>query len=135
MDDHSEFLTNSDLMFCPKGHRRWPNEVKARIVAETLEGGVRVRDVADRYGLRPNHLSAWRRLARDGKLVLPAPSVVSGPAPGPMFAPIIVEPVTEPAEQPTLNATLEIVHGDVVVRVGTDTPATRIAEIARALAE
>ncbi|MCG8407706.1 MAG: transposase [Phycisphaerales bacterium] len=135
MDDHSEFLTNSDLIFGPKGHRRWPDEVKARIVAETLEDGVRVREVADRYGLRPNHLSAWRRLARDGKLVLPAPAVASGPAPGPVFAPMIVEPETEPAEHLTPNATLEIVHGDVVVRVGMDTPATRIAEIARALAE
>ncbi len=104
-------------------------------MAETLEDGVRVREVADRYGLRPNHLSAWRRLARDGKLVLPAPPVAAGPTQGPVFAPMIVEPVTGSVEHPTPNATLEIVHGDVVVRVGTDTPATRIAEIARALAE
>lgn len=135
MDDHCEFLTNSDLILSPKGHRRWPDDVKARIVAETLEDGVRVREVADRYGLRPNHLSAWRRLARDGKLVLPASPVDAGPAPGPVFAPMIVEPVTEPAEHPRPKAILEIVHGDVVVRLGTDTPATRIAEIARALAE
>ena len=135
MDDHSEFLTSSDLILSPKGHRRWPDDVKARIVAETLEDGVRVREVADRYGLRPNHLSAWRRLARDGKLVLPAPPVDAGPAPGPVFAPMIVEPVTEPGEHPRPKAILEIVHGDVVVRLGTDTPATRIAEIARALAE
>ena len=37
MDDHGEFLTSSDLILGPKGHRRWPDEVKARIVAETLE--------------------------------------------------------------------------------------------------
>lgn len=135
MDDHSEFLSNSDLILSPKVHRRWPDDVKARIVAETLEDGVRVREVADRYGLRPNHLSAWRRLARDGKLVLPASPVDTGPAPGSVFVPMIVEPVTNPAEPLRSKAILEIVHGDIVVRLGTDTPATRIAEIARALAQ
>ena len=98
MDDHSEFLTNSDLILSHKMHRRWPNDVKAPIVSETLEDGVRVREVADRYGLRPNHLSAWRRLARDGKLVLPASPIDTGPAPGSVFAPMIVEPVTDLAE-------------------------------------
>ncbi|MFN3253154.1 transposase [Roseibium album] len=93
------------MILGPRGHRRWPDEVKARIVAETLENGVRVPEVARRYGLRPNHLSAWRRLARDGKLVLPAPVVDAGLEKGPVFAPMIVEPVTQPTEQPSLNAT------------------------------
>lgn len=130
MDDHREFLTHPDLILGPGGHRRWPDEVKARIVSETLEDGVRVRDVAERYGLRPNHLSAWRRLARDGKLVLPALSVEAAP----LFAPVVVEPVTEPEDQPSSDTVIEIVRGDVVVRLGADTPAARIAEIARAMA-
>ncbi|MBG6203556.1 transposase [Labrenzia sp. EL_13] len=135
MGDHREFFTSSDLLLGPKDHRRWPDEVKAGIVAETLEDGVQVREVADRYGLRPNHLSARRRLARDRKLVLPASPVDAGPAAAPVFAPMIVEPVIEPATQPSPNATIEIVHGDVVLRLGADTSALRIAEIARALAE
>lgn len=130
MDDDREFLTKPGLILSPKGHRRWPDDVKARIVAETLEDGAQVRDVAERYGLRPNHLSAWRRLARDGKLVLPASPLETAP----MFAPMIVEPIAEPQDQPSADAIIEIVHGDVIVRLGSGTRAARIAEIARALA-
>ncbi|MBC7638029.1 MAG: transposase, partial [Acetobacteraceae bacterium] len=53
----------------PTGRRRWPDAVKARIVAETLQPGSRVREVAARYGLLPHRVSAWRSMARKGTLV------------------------------------------------------------------
>jgi transposase len=59
-----------EVMSGPTGRRRWPDAVKARVVAETLQPGSRVREVAARYGLLPHHLSAWRSMARKGTLVL-----------------------------------------------------------------
>ncbi|WP_183876134.1 transposase [Rhizobium sp. BK491] len=46
-------------------HRHWPDEVKAQIVSESLRPGVMVSEVAERHGLKPNHVSTlpgerWR---------------------------------------------------------------------------
>lgn len=50
-----------------------------------------VNEVAERYGLRANRLSTWRTMARQGKLVLPAPEDAVE------FAAVIVDPpVSEP---------------------------------------
>ena len=51
-----------------KGARKWPDEVKARIVAETYDEGATVAGVARRHGLARTQLSDWRRLARQGLL-------------------------------------------------------------------
>lgn len=72
-------------------HRHWPDEVKSKIVTESLRPGVTVNEVAQRYGLRANNLSTWRTIARQGKLILPAPEDALE------FAAMIVDPpVSEP---------------------------------------
>ena len=66
------------------GRRRWPEDVKARIVAEMLEPGATVRGVAQRYGIHANRLTGWRRLAWEGVMILPAADAAVE------FAPLVV---------------------------------------------
>ena len=126
MDGTIEFLTDTggDRRRC----RRWPEEVKARIVAETLVDGATVNAVARRHGVRANHLSEWRRMAREGKLVLPNLEGIT-------FIPVAVEgPSARLSDAPLVEAdTLDLLKGDVTIRLSVDTPAARIAEIAAAL--
>ena len=60
-----------------RGKRHWPDDVKARIVAESLQPGARVVDVAARYDILPHHLSDWRRHARQGQLALSSVKILS----------------------------------------------------------
>lgn len=60
-------------------HRHWSDDVKAQIVSESLRPGAMVNEVAERHGLKPNHLSSCRTPARQGKLVLPEPEDAIAP--------------------------------------------------------
>ncbi|MBY5471529.1 transposase [Rhizobium leguminosarum] len=51
-------------------NRQWPDEVKAQIVSESLRPGAMVNEVTERYGLKPNHLSTWRTMVRQGRRTL-----------------------------------------------------------------
>lgn len=126
METMREFLV--DAVCGPRGQRRWPDELKARIVAETLVDGATVKGVAERYDMVPSHLSDWRRMAREGKLILPnldgvslVPLAIEEPA---VMLPDVVEAGV---------GVLDLLKGDVTIRLAADTPAGRIAEIAAAL--
>ena len=85
--------------------RRWRLSEKQEIVAETLEPGASVSAVAQRHGMHPSQLFAWRKAARDGRLV--EESRVE-------FTPVIV---AEPAALPAPTAAsaagrMEIVLGN-----------------------
>ncbi len=110
------------------GKRDWPPELKARIVAETLIEGETVNAVAKRYELIPSTVSDWRRMARQGKLVLPNLEGLD-------FVPVEIEAPAEvaPTLPVTSSGTLDVIKGDVTVRLDAGTPAARIADIVRAM--
>jgi transposase len=143
-DGGEGFVGRCEVVEPRRGNRRWPDEVKARIVAESLAPGARVVDVAARHGLVPHQLSDWRRRARQGLLALPAdlleglslPSEVSG---DPVFVPLAI--AAEPTRSAKLPERAEILSGvmsveigdDVVLRVPSDVPVERAAALIRAL--
>ena len=92
------------------GRRRWPEDVKARIAAESFVPGARVADVARRHGTTRWQVYAWRKLVRDGLLALPGAAAMGG------FAAVVVDDEPETADEAG-PASVEIVVGEVVIRV------------------
>ena len=123
-EHHLESVSRMEVLAGPTGKRRWSDAMKGRIIAESLVTGVTVRSVAERYGLKPNHLSSWRGLARAGKLVVPDFANAS-------FATVVVaDPLPPP---PVTLDRIELVVGSVTLRLDAATTPTRITEIVRAL--
>ena len=104
--------------------RRWTDEEKAWIVAESLDPATTTSAVARRYGLHPSQLFVWRQ-----QLAAPAAHGV------PEFVPVVVAE-DEPAPAGAAGR-IEIALGPAVVRVGADVDAAalrRVLEVVRGLA-
>jgi transposase len=80
--DASERRGRIDIRTGIGRRRRWSDEVKGRVVAESYEPGAVVSEVARRHDITPQHLFGWRKAARSGRLVLPAADL-------PMFVPVV----------------------------------------------
>src|ERR1700710_1200073 len=95
MDDHSDDirrpLSPRIEVYTGVGRKRWPDDLKARIAAESLEPGAIVTDVARRHGCRPQQVHDWRRRARLGQLVLPVSADTLS------FVPLVSEPALSTA--------------------------------------
>ena len=123
-EHHLESVSRMEVLAGPTGKRRWSDAMKGRIISESLVPGVTVRSVAERYGLKPNHLSSWRGLARAGKLVVPDFA-------GASFATVVVADALP--LPPPVQDRIELVVGGMILRLDAATDARRVAELAAAL--
>src|SRR4051812_28920262 len=89
--------------------RRWSAEEKGRIVAESYSAGAVVSEVARRHEIGPQHLFAWRKAARDGRLALPADEAA-------MFVPVMMAGPKLALSKPSAPS-ITIEAAGVVVRV------------------
>ena len=128
-----ESLNRMEVLSGPTGRRRWPDEVKGRLVSESLVPGVSVREVALRNGLTPNRLSAWRSQAKRGELVIPdimGSDLIVPEVAGCDFASIVVD---DPAPMQMGLCPIELETGDVTVRLDAATDVRHLAELVLAL--
>ncbi|WP_340672702.1 IS66-like element accessory protein TnpA [Bradyrhizobium ottawaense] len=98
MDDHSDDIRRPSPrieVYTGAGRKHWPDDLKAQIVAESLESGAVVTNVARRHGCRPQQVHDWRRRARLGQLVLPAPADTLS------FVPLVSESAPPAAAEPS----------------------------------
>lgn len=100
--------------------RDWPDEEKERLIAETLSPGANVSAIARAEGLDPSQLYGSRRKALSSGLVAPLTEAAK-------------EEVKFARVEPVASSTVEIVIGDVVVRVAGDIESDHLAKILRAV--
>jgi transposase len=111
------------------GRRAWSHEDKGRIVAESFAAEANVAAVARRYGLRPQQVYAWRRLARGGALALPAEEPLG-------FVPVVAaqsQPIPSAAAAPTPAGIVEIEISGAVIRAAPGVDWRHLREVLRAV--
>ena len=115
--DTSEPRGRVDIRVGVGRRRRWSDDVKGRIVAESYVPGAVVSEVARRHDISPQHLFNWRKAARRGVFSLPAEAA--------LFVPVVTEPAgerlgTEAATRGSTTIRIEIGGVVVGVEVGVD---------------
>ena len=100
--------------------RRWSTSAKEEIVAKAMMPGVNVSALARAHGLSPQQVFGWRRKAlADVKARTEAPA----------FAVVAVD-----AEEDNRDGgTIELVIGEVTLRIGPGVAPRRITEVVRAI--
>ena len=119
---HREVLKPIEVRTSVERRRRWPVDLKGRIVATSFAPGAIAADVAREYHISPAHLHQWRRAARSGKLVVAMDADVG-------FATVVVD-------HPRTGVSGRFVEIDVagaVVRVDPGADLGRVVQIIHAL--
>jgi transposase len=76
---HADRVGRIEVIAKAVRRRRWPEDVRAAIVAEAEEEGAVVSAIARRHGVAPSQVFAWRKAAREQALGASAP----------LFAPVV----------------------------------------------
>ena len=130
-DDAKGGFRRVEVLTGPGRRRRWSAEEKARIVAETLEAGARVADVARRWQLCPQQVFGWRREARHDGSVACARSAIPAKVD---FVPIIAEvPAPEPRVAAAVAPVIEVKLAGAVVRVSGIDDGAQLTAVLRAV--
>ncbi len=119
-DDAKGGYRRVEVLTGPGRRRKWSDDEKARNVAETLEPGAVVAEVARRRQVCPQQIFTWRREMRG---VSSAPSG---------FVPILAEaPATVPA--PASSMAIEVKLAGAVLRVAPGTDMGLLTAVLRAI--
>ena len=123
----SSGVSRLEVIEGPSGRRRRTKAQRARIAAESMMPGMKVADVARKHGTTRWQIYDWRKQMRKGNLVVPE-SVAALP----MFAELVIEDITTDASSVGGRSDLEIVVGDVVIRVGVGADEGQLTRAIRA---
>ena len=114
-------MARVEVITGPERRRRWSEEQKRAIVAESLVPGAVVSDVARRADIGPGQLYRWRKELR---------------AVGDGFAQLLIAPPEIPAAQVAAEPTIELEFaGKVRVRIPGSVPADLAAAVVKALSQ
>jgi len=118
-------VSRLEVLEGPSGRRVRSEAERARIVAESLQPGAQVSEVARKHGATRWQIYDWRRRFRQrGEL----PSCEASQPP---FAPLVVEGPLEEHHVPGVK--LEIAIGDVVVRTDAAIDGEQLSRVIRAV--
>jgi len=135
VDHKSDDLQRVEVITGVGRRRSWPPAFKARVVAESLEDGAVISDVARRHGLRPQQLFTWRNQMRS---VPP-----TGRTKVACFASVVVAPVAPERVGPAAKHAhdsgsddrdlIEIAVKGTIIRVRVAVDAETLAAVLRAV--
>ena len=124
-----------EVLTGPGRRRRWSDDDKARIIAETAQPGAVVTEVARRWLVTPQQVFDWRRQARKARAAATATATATAE---PAFVPIVAE--TPPPSSPESVAaparatpSIEVKLAGAVLRVAPGTDGELLTTVLRAI--
>ena len=119
-------VSRIEVLDGPTGRRRWPDDLKTRIVVESFQAGMRVCDVAAKYGLIARHLSGWRGQACKGELIMPVDM-------SPTFVPLVIEQMADATAAPADTGVIRVESCGTVLHLAPNCSPERAAALVAAL--